>query len=257
MKDLLCLGWLIRLGLMKSLTRLNCLLLLALLWPVLPVFAQSHNDVDHLAGDPWEGWNRKVFVFNQTIDAYFLKPLAQAYQAVLPERAEHGVNNFFENLEIPITIVNSILQAKLAHAFEQSLRFTLNTGLGFGGIVNVARYVNLGMESTAAEDFAQTLQVWGVPQGPFLMLPLLGPTTVGGLPAYAVDYWLDPVNYHDRENSRHAIVALDVINTRVQYLPTDKLIRGDAYSFIRDAYLQRRHFLTKDGEIVDVFLDAE
>ena len=89
------------------------------------------------------------------------------------------------------------------------------------------------------------------------MLPLLGPATVGGLPAYAVDYRLDPVNYHERENSRHAIVFFDVINTRVQYLPTDVLIRGDAYSFIRDAYLQRRHFLIQDGKIEDVFLDEE
>lgn len=219
------------------------------------VVAAENQPANYLAADPWENWNRKVFYFNQTIDTYFLKPIAQGYKAVLPERVEQGVNNVFENLEIPITIVNSILQAKFCHAFEQSLRLTLNTVMGFGGIVNVASYVNLGIESTAVEDFAQTLQVWGVPQGPFLMLPFLGPATVGGLPAYAVDYWLDPVNYHEREQSRHAIVALDVINTRVQYLPTDKLIRGDAYSFIRDAYLQRRHFLTQDGEIVDVFLD--
>ncbi len=234
--------------------RLVCLLLML---SAMQVCAGGVDDKNTISVDPWESWNRKVFTFNQTIDVYFLKPVARGYKAVLPERAEKGVNNFFENLEIPITIVNSLLQAKFYHALEQSARFTLNTVMGFGGIVNVAGYINLGVESTAVEDFAQTLRVWGVPQGPFIMLPFLGPSTLGGLPSYGVDYWLDPVSYHEQENARYAIVSLDAINTRVQYLPTDALIRGDAYSFIRDAFLQRRHFLTQDGQIEDVFLDED
>ncbi len=223
-------------------------------------YAATDSATDAVNGqsvDPWENWNRKVFTFNQTLDFYVVKPVALGYKAVMPDRAEHGVNNFFENVEIPITIVNSLLQAKFSHALEQSARFTLNTVMGFAGIVNVASYINLGTESTAVEDFGQTLQVWGVPRGPFVVLPFYGPSTLGSLPAYGVDYWLDPVIYYDRETLKYALITLDVINTRVQYLPTDQFIRGDAYSFIRDAYLQRRHFLTQDGQIEDAFLNED
>lgn len=207
--------------------------------------------------DPWEKWNRRVFVFNQTLDYYVLKPVAQGYKAVLPDRVEQGVNNFFTNLEIPLTIVNSLAQAKWRHALEQSSRFCLNTFMGFGGLVNVAGYLNLGVEAEAAEDFGQTLRVWGVPPGPFVMLPFFGPSTLDALPSYGVDYWLDPINYHQVENSRHWIIAADTVNTRVQYLPTDALIQGDPYNFIRNTYLQRREFLIHDGKVEDTFLNDD
>ncbi|MDZ7852386.1 MAG: VacJ family lipoprotein [Halomonas sp.] len=196
--------------------------------------------------DPWEGFNRKVFAFNDVIDRYALKPVAKGYRFITPDPVETGVGNFFSNLGEPRTALNSLLQGKGTNAGVATGRFLVNTTVGIGGLFDVAsRMEIIGRE----EDFGQTLAVWGAGEGAYLVLPLLGPSTIrdtAGLPADMVTY---PTTYVEDDEVRLGLTALRVIDTRAGLLDQEKMIRGDRYSFIRDAYLQRRRFEVNDGEM--------
>ncbi|PRY72011.1 phospholipid-binding lipoprotein MlaA [Halomonas ventosae] len=195
--------------------------------------------------DPWEGFNRKVFAFNDVVDRYALKPAARGYRFITPDPVETGVGNFFSNLGEPRTVLNSLLQGKVRNASIATSRFLINTTVGVGGLWDVASRMEItGQE----EDFGQTLGTWGWEESRYLVLPLLGPSTVrdtGGLP---VDMYAYPTTYVEDDEVRMGLTALRVIDARAGLLDQEALIRGDRYSFIRDTWLQQRRFEVNDGE---------
>lgn len=196
--------------------------------------------------DPWESYNRQVFAFNDALDRYALKPVAQGYDTITPEPVQTGVGNFFANLGEIRTIANSVLQWKWGNAGVASKRFLLNSTLGLGGVLDPA--TELGW-TVREEDFGQTLATWGVGEGPFVVLPILGGRTLrhaGGLPA---DWYTDPITYVEEDAVRYGARGLELINYRASVLDEEALIRGDRYSFLRDTYLQNRRFEVNDGEM--------
>ncbi len=201
--------------------------------------------------DPWEGMNRKVFVFNDTLDNYFLKPVAKGYLAVTPDPVEVGVSNFFENLGEVGNIVNDVLQWKWGQAVNDTGRLLVNTTVGIAGIFDVAKYV--GLPRSEGEDFGQTLAAWGVSQGPYLVLPFLGPSSLRGLGGMPVDSYANPISYVGHVPTRNTTYATDLLDTRASLIAAEDLISGDKYSFMRDAFLQRREYLIEDGVVEDDF----
>ncbi|MCW8196665.1 VacJ family lipoprotein [Proteobacteria bacterium 005FR1] len=215
----------------------------------LPAGAQQAE----VAEDPWEGFNRKIHSFNETADRWVLKPVAEGYVKITPDPVEQGVSNFFGNLLEVRNVFNDVLQGKWAQAGNDAGRFLVNSTLGVAGVFDVARHMSL--EESEGEDFGQTLAVWGVDSGPFLMLPFLGPSTLrdaGGMP---VDWQLSPMQEIDHVPTRNSLRAMDIVNTRAELLDAEAFLSGDRYVFLRDAYLQRRNYLIKDGDVEDNFDD--
>jgi phospholipid-binding lipoprotein MlaA len=201
--------------------------------------------------DPWEGFNRNVFAFNDTLDRYFLKPVAKGYRLVTPDPLETGVTNFFGNVgEVP-NLLNNALQWKWAKVGNNTGRLLLNTTVGLGGLFDVARHA--GLEKLERESFGQTLSYWGVGQGPYVVLPFLGPATVTDAAALPVDWYSSPLTYMHDDGWRWGLWALNTVQTRAGLLDAEELISGDRYTFIREAYLQRREYLVQDGQVEDDF----
>ena len=201
--------------------------------------------------DPWEGWNRKVFVFNETLDTYVLKPVAKGYKAVAPAPVEKGVSNFFDNIGEVGNIVNDLLQGKLEQAANDTGRVLINSTLGIAGFFEIAE--PMGLKKSDGEDFGQTLAAWGVGQGNYLMIPFLGPSTLRDGPGKVVDAYTNPISYVDHVPTRNTLLGSSVVDVRAELLDVEKLAKGDRYSLVRDVYLQRREFLIHDGEVVDDF----
>lgn len=204
------------------------------------------NDLAENNVDPWEGMNRKVFSFNDWFDGHLFKPVAQVYGKVTPDAVQSGIGNFFSNLgELP-TLGNDLLQGKFARAGSASGRFLINTTLGLCGVIDVA--TKMGVEHHD-EDFGQTLAVWGVDSGPYIVLPFMGSSTLRDGAALVVDWNTDPLAYIDDTNTEYGLRALDLLDTRADLLKAEELIIGDRYVFIRDAYLQSREYEVNDGNI--------
>lgn len=202
--------------------------------------------------DPWEGFNRGVFRFNESVDRYVAKPVAKGYQAVTPKVVDDAVTRVFNNLTSPITIINQLLQGKPREAGRQTARLIFNSTFGIAGILDVANRMGVPRQK---EDFGQTLAVWGLNSGPYVVLPLLGPSTVRDTGGRVVDSGADPRTYFNEE-ARWATTALDIVDTRADLLSAERVIEGDRYTFIRDYYLQQRAFAIADGKIEkDEFLD--
>ncbi len=202
--------------------------------------------------DPWENWNRKVFAFNEGLDENIFKPVATGYAKVVPQFVRRGVDNFFSNAADAWSAVNNVLQGKPEPAFTDVVRFTTNTVLGFFGILDIAS--EFGLEHHY-EDFGQTLGRWGFGPGAFVMLPLLGPSTVRDTLALPLDRTASPALYISSGSYQFGIVGLQIINTRANLLGASKVIDDialDKYTFIRDAYLQRRRSLVFDGDAPEV-----
>lgn len=211
---------------------------------LVPLAAQAADE------DPWEGVNRVIFRVNDTLDTYALKPLAQGYQFITPQFIEDGVHNFFANIGDVRNFANDVLQAKPHAAGVDTARLLLNTTLGVGGLFDVGTRMGLQRND---EDFGQTLGYWGVPTGPYVMLPLLGPSTVRDGLALVPDTYDAPWPYMNDIAWRNSLVALNIVDTRAGLLSAEKLINGDKYTFIRNAYLQNREFKVKDGKVKDDF----
>lgn len=201
--------------------------------------------------DPYEGFNRIMYSFNDGLDKVLIKPIAQGYQFVLPNVVETGIGNFFSNLGEIKNLANSGLQAKGSKTLLHTGRFLVNSTIGLLGFIDTANYV--GLKKTTSEDFGQTLATWGVGAGPYLVLPLFGPSTARDSLGFPVDSYLSPVRYVDHVPTRNTLTATNIIDTRAGFLAAEKLISGDRYVFIRDAYLQSRQFLINDGEVKDSF----
>jgi phospholipid-binding lipoprotein MlaA len=200
--------------------------------------------------DPWEGVNRAIFRFNDTVDTYALKPIAQGYEFITPQFLEDGIHNMFKNIGEVTNFANDVLQAKPEAAGVDTARLILNTTFGLFGFFDVGTKMGLQRND---EDFGQTLGHWGVASGPFVMIPLLGPSTVRDAFAKYPDTYTQPYRYIDHVPTRNTAFGVSVVDTRASLLSAEKLINGDKYIFIRNAYLQNREFKVKDGKVVDDF----
>ena len=199
--------------------------------------------------DPWENWNRKVFAFNDVLDQYALRPVAQAYRDVMPQVLDNCVTNFFNNLRRIPTLGNQILQLKPVPAAETTLSLIFDTIFGLGGVIDVAHEWGLRDQK---EDFGQTLVHWGLPDGPYLVLPFLGPRTVSDAVGIVPDnLWTGVFDYTPHRDTRLVAKAVEVVDKRADVIPAERMIQGDRYLFIRNAYLDRRNYDIHDGIILD------
>lgn len=197
--------------------------------------------------DPFEKFNRSVFRFNDGIDEAVLRPVATAYRDNLPLTVRTGVNNFFGNLGDVWNFANSVLQLRLQASAENFMRFNVNTVFGLGGLLDIASEAGIERHN---EDFGQTLGRWGVPSGPYLVIPLLGPSTIRDAAVLPIDRYGDPLTYVDSGIVRGSLWVLRVIDARSNFLRASQLLDDaalDKYSFTRDAYLQRRLNDVYDG----------
>ena len=200
--------------------------------------------------DPWESWNRKVFKFNDTLDRHIVIPVAKGYKWLLPDPAEKGVSNVFANLREVRTIVNDVLQAKLKQAGSDTGRLLINSTAGIGGLFDVASSIGLERHD---EDFGQTLGYWGVESGPYIVMPFLGSFTLRDGVGRVGDATVDYVRQIDHIPTRNQVRLARAIELRARLLAAEEFVTGDRYAFIRNAYLQRREFLVKDGVVDDEF----
>lgn len=204
--------------------------------------------------DPWEGMNRQVFAFNEVADRFVLKPVAKGYKKVTPSIVDRGIGNVFRNIGEVKNFAHDLLQGKPKNAMIDSARFLINSTVGLLGIFDVASHIGLELEP---EDFGQTLAVWGVDSGPYLVLPFLGPSTLRDGVGYGADSYVSVMRSLKPERLRHALTAVELIQLRAGLLSSEELLSGDRYTFLRDAYLQRRQFLISDGEYQDDFADED
>ncbi len=200
--------------------------------------------------DPWENTNRAIFRFNDAVDRWALKPIAKGYQKITPDVVEDGIHNVFRNVGEVKNLANNVLQLKLHDAGVDTARFMFNSTFGVLGFFDVATKMGLQRND---EDFGQTLGSWGVKSGPYVVLPLLGPSTVRDSIALYPDSYVNAYRYVDDVPVRNSVFALNIVDTRAKLLSAERLIRGDRYRFIRNAYLQNREFRVMDGNVVDDF----
>lgn len=201
--------------------------------------------------DPLENFNRAMFSFNDKLDQVVLKPAATAYQDVLPSFVQTGIGNFFGNIGDVWTAVNNLLQGKLENGMTDIMRVALNSTMGFLGVLDIGSEAGLPKHK---EDFGQTLGVWGLKSGPYVVLPVFGSSTVRDTAAFPVDFSADLWSYKDPVNVRNIGTGLRLIDQRAALLGASSLIEDaalDKYAFTRDAYLQRRQSLINDGREQD------
>jgi phospholipid-binding lipoprotein MlaA len=198
--------------------------------------------------DRFERANRSVYAFNQALDHAVLRPVARAYVKVTPRPARRCISNFLANIDYPITIINDALQGKVHDSLSDVARFGINTVVGIGGLFDPATHWGFQKHD---EDFGQTLGKWGVHSGPYLMLPILGPSTVRDAPARVVDHFSSPRPYILDTNEDLGLSVVGAVDKRAGLLDTDALIDKayDPYAFLRNAWLQRREFQVRDGKV--------
>lgn len=197
--------------------------------------------------DPFEPMNRAVYSFNDAFDRAVAKPVAQAYDDVMPQTFRHIIGSVFSNVSDAWTAVNQLLQGKPAYALSDLTRVVVNSTFGLAGMADIASEIGLDKHQ---EDFGQTLGRWGVPAGPYLVLPFVGPSSLRDAPAFGVDVWADPLGTIDSTGQRYAAWGLRLVETRAGLLRAEGVMEGaalDRYSFLRDGYLQRRHNQVHDG----------
>ncbi|HEX7966166.1 MAG TPA: VacJ family lipoprotein [Gammaproteobacteria bacterium] len=197
--------------------------------------------------DPWEGFNRKVYAFNDALDKNVARPVARTYVRAVPGPARSGVHNVVSNLVEPVTVVNDALQGKLKQTLQDLGRFVINSTVGILGWFDVAKHVGLPHHD---EDFGQTLATWGVSSGPYLVLPVIGPSTVRDAGGRVADIYTDPPRHDLKPRWRNAELVVYGIDTRAGLMETNETLDNsyDPYAFMRDAYLQNRRFKIYDGE---------
>lgn len=198
-------------------------------------------------GDPFESYNRSMFSFNEGLDSYLLRPVAEGYDTVVPNPIKKGVSNFFSNIGDIFVILNDLLQFKFTQAIEDTSRFFFNSTIGLYGLIDVATPMGLPKHH---EDFGQTLATWGVGSGPFIVLPFYGPRTLRHTAGLIVETIHAPINEIEQKDTYYATFALETIDTRYNLLEASRIVDQaalDKYSFIRDAYLQHRKNLIHDG----------
>ncbi len=192
--------------------------------------------------DPFERWNRGVYHFNDVLDRHVAKPVARTYVRVVPHPLRRGVSNFFANLETPTVMINDALQGQFRSAANDLGRFLLDSTVGLGGLLDPA--TQIGMDRNDA-DFGETLGVWGLHSGPFLELPLLGPSDMRDAPGRVVDAYTNPTTYIPDTNVTYALTGVNLVRLRASLLPLDATVKNafDPYAFVRNAYLEHRAYM--------------
>ena len=206
--------------------------------------AGQHN------GDPWEVWNRKVFQFNDVVDTYTLKPVTKTYRFIFPKPVRGLFQNFLENIGEFRNITSAAAELEGRKAGHSATRLIINSTLGIGGLIDIAS--GLGFEE-AYHDFGMTFAAWGIGAGPYLIIPLTGPSTMRALAGRVPAILANPVTYIKPDEVGWGIGVLDIIDTRDRIMDAERLIVGDRYAFLRDMYLQRRHFLITGEQPEDDF----
>jgi len=200
-------------------------------------------------GDPLESANRTVFKFNDALDRAILKPAAQGYTWAIPQGVRNSVTNVFENVGDTYTMANDLLQGKVADGSEDLMRVVMNTFFGVGGLFDVASQAGLPKHN---QDFGLTLAHYGVPPGPYLVVPLLGPSTLRDSSDFIVTYFADPLTYVKPDWVNAVLFGVRLVNSRANLLGATDLLSGaalDKYSFVRNAYLQRRQYLSTGDSV--------
>ena len=212
----------------------------------------SINTISDDINDPFEEFNRKTFEFNENVDEKILKPVAKFYSN-FPPKVKNGVTNFFNNLEDVETSINQLLQGKPKKSINDISRFIINSTIGLVGFIDVASKIGLERHE---EDFGQTLAVWGVGSGPYIMLPGLGPSTLRDTLSRPVSSF-SSITFHMTDTDVNiALKTIDAIETRERLLDVESLLSGDKYSFVKDAYIQSINYEIKDGiNVEDDFVD--
>jgi phospholipid-binding lipoprotein MlaA len=206
--------------------------------------------------DPWERVNRSTFKFNDALDRAIARPVAKAYVKVMPKLVRTGVSNWLGNLDTVPTIINDALQGKFRMAGHDSARFLLNSTLGLGGLFDPASAAGLEYND---EDLGQTLGKWGVKSGPYLVLPILGPSSARDAFSRAADTFMEPVWDLEDDSTRYLIRLVDLLDQRAGLLELDAQLERsyDRYAFVRNAWLQRREYQVRDGDVEDQSLELE
>lgn len=207
----------------------------------------ASNGVEHDPRDPWEPLNRDFYNFNDGLDKAFVAPVAEAY-VELPQELRNSVTNFFVNLSYPTTAINQFLQGKIETGFEDIMRFIFNTTLGIAGLFDIAGPAGLERHD---EDFGQTFAVWGMGAGPYIVWPLIGPSTARDTAGIPFNLLTGPLFFIDTGYTFVALAAVDIVDTRARLIPAVRLrdqTALDPYVFTREAYLQQRVNLIYDGD---------
>jgi phospholipid-binding lipoprotein MlaA len=197
--------------------------------------------------DPYEALNRKIYQFNEGVDKAVLKPAAQVYRTVVPDFLRLGISNFFSNIDDIFIALNNVLQGKFAIAYSDLGRIAINSTLGLGGLFDIASDAGIDKHE---EDFGQTLGVWGVRDGPYIMLPFLGPSSGRDTVGRGVDFFLDPIALVNPASTRYLLWSTRIVSDRAEGLEAGNILQRaalDKYEFLREAYLQRRRSLIFDG----------
>jgi phospholipid-binding lipoprotein MlaA len=225
----------------KLMTQLGCIVLLGALMGCATISKDPQ--------DPLEGWNRGVQTFNDKLDDYAMKPIAKGYQWITPSFVDQGVSNFFSNInDIGVTI-NDLLQFKITQTGMDGSRFIVNTVAGVAGFVDVAAMIDLPKHN---EDFDQTIGVWGIPTGPYLVLPFFGPSSPRGVVGLAGDVAMNPISYVLASGVATGLFGLNAIDLRADNLANERIATEaavDRYAFFKSAYFQQREYLIHDGNM--------
>ena len=202
--------------------------------------------------DPFEGFNRGVYSFNQAMDTAVFDPLGKIYQAITPDIVDKGVTNFFSNLSDIAVVVNDILQFKINQALSDTTRFIFNSTIGLLGFFDVSSHIDLPKHN---EDFGQTLATWGIGSGPFLMVPFFGPATIRDATGFVVDRGvLSPIFYINDDALQASLLSLNYIDFKADLLSAKKLVAGaalDEYEFVKNAYFDKRDNQINDRDTAE------
>ena len=223
------------------------IIILASLW--FAGCASTSTRLTHAPTDPYEKLNRGTYRVNDALDKAILRPVAKGYKNLTPQPVQTGVSNFVANMEMPGTLLNDILQGKFRAAVADTGRLLLNTTMGIGGLFDVAAKAGIDHNE---EDFGQTLGKWGVPAGPYIVIPLLGPSDLRDAPSRVVDLFTNPAHYANWPAS-YGYTLVSNVNKRADLLSLDETVNKafDPYAFLRDAYLKNRAYKVADGDVPD------
>jgi phospholipid-binding lipoprotein MlaA len=230
----------------KHITRVS-LIALALVVPV--VEAQTEEEID-----PWEGYNRWMFDFNGDTDRLIIRPVAKGYDAIMPEFGRIGVNNFFSNFYDFNGALNALLQGRIEQAVNNTFRVVANSTIGLFGLFDVASMAGIPRYET---DFGHTLSIWGVPRGNFVVLPVIGPSTVRAAFGASIDAYIAPTGQMMDDQTYWGLRVFNVLDIRAGLLDAEEIMTGDRYVFFRDAYLQSRAVLEAGGQVKDDFSEFD
>jgi phospholipid-binding lipoprotein MlaA len=247
-------------------TKMLSILFAIVIFPFLNGCATTQGSAPN---DPWESWNKSAQAFNDGVDSYVMKPVAKGYDWVMPTFAHQAVTNFFSNLDDIDVIANDTLQGKFSQSGEDGARFLVNSTIGLGGLIDIGTKIGLIKHN---EDFDQTFGYWGIPSGPYLVLPFFGPSSPRGVVGLLSDATMNPFSYAGiyfgaSSTTTYAVSGglgvLKVIDSRANNLGVEKVVTEaaiDRYEFFKNAYLSRRNYLIHDGNVPeedDLYLDEK